>query len=85
MTATTLPRHVPCDYCGRPVRSDAHTVHHCSGSGVCSCDGVACPDCCPDCDDDGPAYDMDAAVGRAIGRALDVMGLDHHQTVKVDR
>lgn len=34
---------------------------------------------------DAPAFDMDAAMGRALGWALDVMGLDEHQTVKADR
>lgn len=60
---------------------------------TCTCDTpAACPDCCG-CDTGeipgqlamATAYDMDAAIGRALAGALDVMGIDDHQTVKADR
>ena len=31
------------------------------------------------------AFDMDAAIDRALSGAIDLTGLDHHQTVKAER
>lgn len=87
-----------CTFCGEPIDGEPHYPHldgcprreaeYVDRTFVtCTCDTPpACPDCCGCDTGEVPGQlAIATAIGRALSGALDLTGLDHHQTVKAER